>query len=94
MADDLVEIKSLSECESDVDPEIGSDIESEYELDPMVSSAGEGIADIAHDVAHKMHLMTSAMYTAEEESLVDVLAGIRNAINQLNKILYNKMRQE
>jgi len=61
-----------------------SDIESEYDIDPMFSSSGESMADIANDVTHKL-------YTSEGETVVDVLSDIRKALHHLNKILYNKL---
>jgi len=91
MTAEEVEVKSLSECGSDVDQEMGSDIESEYDIDPMFSSSGESMADIANDVAHKLYLMSGALYTSEGETIVDVLSDIRKALHQLNKILYNKL---
>ena len=84
-----VEMRSLSECEDGVNEEVESEIESEFELDPLVSSAGESMADISKDVAHKVFLLSNAMYTDDGESLTDVLSDVRTALKNMNKILYN-----
>lgn len=86
-----VEIHSLSECEDEVHDELESDIESEYEPDPLVASSGEPIADIGKDMAHKLFLLSNALYTEEGETLVDVMSDIRTALKNLNKILFNKL---
>lgn len=93
-AENDVEIHSLSECGSDAGEELESDIESEYDVEPLISSSGETVADIAKDMAHKVYLMSGALYTNQGETLVDVLSDIRTALNQLNKILYNKLQQK
>jgi len=87
-------MQSLSECGSDAGQELESEIESEYDDDnPMISTSGEAIADIVHDVAEDMAAVSGALYTSQGETITDVLAGIRTALNQMNKIVYNKMQK-
>jgi hypothetical protein len=89
---DEVEIQSLSECGSDAGQEIESEIESEYDDDnPMISQTGLAIADIALEMAEDLSAISGALYTSQGETIADVLAGIRTALNQINKIVYNKM---
>lgn len=76
----FVEMQSLSECSSSelIDSELDSDIESEYPDD--------------------IRLLADMLITSQGEVIADVMAGlkdtldgIKDSMEKLNKILYNKM---